>query len=125
MEAHLPPSARFGKLSMTRCFSMKTYCVYILASRKNGTLYMGVTGDLIKRVYEHKQKFVKGFTADYNVHQLVYYEQTESVESAILREKQLKNWHRQWKINLINQHNPMWDDLYSSICGMDAETSSA
>ncbi len=96
---------------------MKNYYVYILASQKNGTLYIGVTNDLIRRVYEHKQKLVSGFTAEYDVGKLVYYEQTESVEAAIMREKQLKNWHRQWKINLINQHNPSWDDLYDDICG--------
>ena len=75
------------------------------------SLYIGVTSDLIKRVWEHKNKVVKGFTEKYNVDRLVYYELTESIESAILREKQLKRWHRQWKLNLIKEHNPEFKDL--------------
>lgn len=91
------------------------YYVYILASQRNGTLYIGVTNDLVRRVYEHKQKFVEGFTKEYNVHMLVYYEMTESVESAINREKQLKKWNREWKLRLIEKQNPDWKDLYSTI----------
>ncbi len=90
---------------------MKNYFVYILTNKTNKILYIGVTNDLLKRVNEHKNKPVKGFTKKYNVDKLVYYEQTNSVESAIKREKQLKNWHRQWKINLINNFNPTWKDL--------------
>ena len=75
------------------------------------SLYIGVTSDLIKRVWEHKNKVVKGFTEKYNVDRLVYYELTESIESAILREKQLKRWHRQWKLNLIKEHNAEFKDL--------------
>ena len=91
------------------------YYVYILASRKNGTLYIGVTNDLLKRVYEHKQKLVEGFTREYNVHMLVYFEQTNDVESAITKEKQMKKWERQWKIDLIEEKNPEWKDLYFDI----------
>ncbi len=94
---------------------MKTYFVYIMASQKNGTIYIGVTGNLIKRVYEHKNNAIKGFTSKYKIHKLVYYEQTNDIKSAIAREKKLKNWHRQWKINLINEHNPSWKDLYDEL----------
>lgn len=94
---------------------MKSYFVYILASKRNGTLYIGVTNNLIKRVWEHKNNLVDGFTKQYSVHKLVYFEETSDVESAILREKKLKNWHRDWKINLINSINPNWKDLYQDI----------
>jgi putative endonuclease len=96
-------------------FSMKQYYVYILASRKNGTLYIGVTSDLAKRIYEHKEKLIDGFTKEYNVHVLVYYEQHNEIEEAILREKQMKKWNRQWKIRLIEENNPEWKDLYEEI----------
>ncbi|MGE5297603.1 MAG: GIY-YIG nuclease family protein [Acidobacteriaceae bacterium] len=88
------------------------YFVYILASKKNGVLYIGVTNNLTKRVYEHKQDFVKGFTKQYIVHDLVYFEETESIEAAIKREKQLKKWNRDWKVKLIEKENPNWEDLY-------------
>jgi putative endonuclease len=91
------------------------YYVYILANKKNGTLYVGVTSDLIRRVFEHKSGFVEGFTKKYQVHNLMYYEVTESVESAIAREKQLKKWHRDWKIRLIEKENSDWKDLYFEI----------
>ena len=94
---------------------MRQYYVYILASQRNRTLYIGVTNDLIKRVWQHKNKVADGFTKKYAVDKLVYYETTENIESAILREKQLKNWHRQWKINLIQSKNPEWRDLYQQI----------
>ncbi len=81
-------------------------CVYILASERNGTLYIGVTSDLIKRVWEHKSHLIIGFTQQYQVHQLVWYETSESMESAIVREKQLKEWKRQWKLKLIEKTNP-------------------
>ena len=90
----------------------KQYYVYILASKRKGTLYIGVTSDLIKRVYEHKNNLIEGFTQKYDVHNLVYYEVTESVESAINREKQLKKWNRAWKIKLIEKTDPKWKDLY-------------
>ncbi len=95
--------------------SMKTYYVYILASRKNGTLYIGVTNDLVRRVYEHKQDFVKGFTSRYGVYGLVYFEHTQSIDAALTREKELKKWRRQWKIDLIEKRNPEWADLYGGI----------
>lgn len=89
--------------------------IYILSNKRQGTLYIGVTSDLIKRIYEHKQKVVKGFSNTYNLDKLVYYEMHDTIELAILREKQLKNWHRQWKINLIEKNNSNWNDLYESI----------
>jgi putative endonuclease len=88
------------------------YYIYILASKKNGTLYVGVTSDLIKRIYEHKNDLVEGFTRKYSIHNLVYFETTESIESSIMREKQLKKWNRAWKMNLIEKSNPDWNDLY-------------
>ncbi|MFC1716450.1 GIY-YIG nuclease family protein [Candidatus Poribacteria bacterium] len=91
------------------------YYVYILASRRNGTLYVGVTNNLIKRVYEHKNDLVEGFTKKYGVHRLVYYEQSEDVKSAIEREKRLKAWKRQWKLRLIEEMNPEWNDLYDDL----------
>ena len=96
-------------------FQGKTYSVYILASHRNGTLYIGVTNNLIKRAWEHKNKLVKSFTEKYNVDKLVYFEQTEDVQSALRREKQLKNWHKDWKINLINSFNPAWKELADTL----------
>ncbi len=89
----------------------RQYYVYILSNLNNNVLYIGVTNNLIRRAYEHKNKLVEGFSKRYNLTKLVYYETTESIESAIEREKQLKNWHRDWKINLINKFNPEWNDL--------------
>ena len=88
------------------------YFVYILASRRNGTLYIGVTSDLIKRVYEHKSDLVDGFTKRYAVHDLVYFETVDDIDSAITREKQIKRWNRVWKVRLIEKLNPHWRDLY-------------
>lgn len=93
----------------------KQPCVYILASQRNGTLYVGVTSNLLKRVWEHKHDLVPGFTQRYQIHHLVYLEQAADMLSAIIREKQLKRWKRQWKINLIEQTNPAWDDLYTTL----------
>lgn len=93
----------------------KIYAVYILSNYTNSTLYIGVTSNLAKRIWEHKNHVVCGFTDKYNVNKLVYYEITESIETAIKREKQLKNWHRDWKINLIKQKNPNFDDLSKEI----------
>ncbi|RXZ64403.1 GIY-YIG nuclease family protein [Pelagerythrobacter rhizovicinus] len=86
-------------------------CVYILASGRHGTLYIGVTSDLMQRLYQHRAGMTGGFTARYKVHRLVRYEMFGDMEGAILREKQLKRWHRQWKINLIESENPHWADL--------------
>ena len=94
------------------CKSDNQYYVYILASKRNGTLYIGVTSNLIKRIYEHKNNLIDGFTKKYNIHNLVYYEIIEDVNSAIAREKQLKIWKRNWKIELIEKNNPGWKDLY-------------
>lgn len=93
----------------------KNYYVYILASKRNGTLYVGFTNNLIKRMYEHKNSVVDGFTQKYQVYTLVYFETTNSVESAIAREKQLKRWNRSWKIALIEKINPTWEDLYEKL----------
>jgi putative endonuclease len=93
----------------------KQPAVYILTSRKNGTLYVGVTSDLIKRIWEHKNNLADGFTKLYGIHQLVWYEMHETMESAITREKKLKNWKRAWKLELIEQSNPDWKDLYETI----------
>jgi len=89
------------------------YYVYILASKKEGVLYIGVTNDLIRRVYEHKHHLHKGFTDKYFVGRLVYFEETPDVKSALLREKQMKKWNRKWKENRINESNPEWKDLSS------------
>ena len=91
------------------------YYVYLLASGRNGTLYIGVTNDLKRRVYEHKQKIIKGFTEKYNVNNLVWYEQTEDVNSAIQKEKEIKKWNRNWKIELIEKDNYEWKDLYDEL----------
>ena len=89
----------------------KQYYVYILTNKSNKVLYIGVTNSLERRVFEHKNKLVEGFSKKYNLKKLVYYEATDDVRSAIRREKQLKNWHRDWKINLIKEFNPGWTDL--------------
>ena len=94
---------------------MKLPCVYILASKRNGTLYTGVTSDLIKRVWQHKEKIVDGFTTQYSINLLVYFEMHDLMYSAIIREKQVKAWKRAWKIRLIEDKNPFWVDLYKSI----------
>jgi len=89
--------------------------VYILASERNGTLYIGVTTNLPKRIYEHRTNVFDGFTAKYNVKMLVYYEAHDSIEGAIWREKMLKKWRRSWKLQLIEDNNPQWRDLYDDI----------
>jgi putative endonuclease len=94
---------------------MEQYYVYILASKRNGTLYIGVTNNLAKRVYEHKSNLVEGFTQKYKVHNLVYYEVYRNIQDAILREKRMKKWKRQWKVELIEKDNPQWDDLFERI----------
>lgn len=86
-----------------------------MASRAYGTLYIGVTSDLIKRVYQHKNDLTDGFTKKYSVHQLVYYEVLDDMRNAIAREKQLKKWKREWKIDLIQENNPKWNDLFDAI----------
>ena len=91
------------------------YFVYILASGLGGTLYIGVTNDLVRRVYEHKTKAAEGFTEKYGVDRLVYYEAFGDIEIAIAREKRLKKWNRAWKVRLIEETNPNWDDLYPNI----------
>jgi putative endonuclease len=100
-----------GRASMNH----KMYYVYILASNKHGVLYTGVTNNLLRRVFEHRTDAVNGFTKRYHVHKLVYYEATTDVHAAIAREKRLKKWRRQWKIELIENMNPKWDDLYEQL----------
>ena len=93
----------------------KQPAVYILASKRNGTFYVGVTLDLVKRIWEHKNNMVEGFTKNYIVHWLVWYELHASMESAIMREKRLKDWKRAWKLRLVESKNPVWVDLYETI----------
>ncbi len=93
----------------------KSFFVYILASKRNGTLYVGVTSDLVRRVHEHKEDVVKGFTRDYGVHRLVHFEEYSDPGAAIQREKNIKHWVRRWKIDLIESANPTWRDLHDEI----------
>jgi putative endonuclease len=97
----------------------KQPAVYILASQRNGTLYIGVTSNLVKRVWEHRNDVVDGFSRKYGVHLLAYYEQHVLMEEAITREKQIKKWNRAWKIRLIEERNPQWRDLWGEITGAD------
>ncbi|MHC4536908.1 MAG: GIY-YIG nuclease family protein [Planctomycetota bacterium] len=94
---------------------MRQYFVYIIASKKNGTLYIGVTNNLLKRIYEHKKELVEGFTQKYGVHKLVYYEIFKNIQDAITREKNMKKWKRKWKMELIEKCNPNWEDLYCTL----------
>lgn len=89
--------------------------VYILANKRNGTTYIGVTSDLVRRIYEHKNDLVEGFAQKYAVHDLVYYERHDRIEDAIVREKQMKAWKREWKLRIIENFNPDWNDLYGDI----------
>src|SRR5579859_1638238 len=100
--------------SPNHAFRMNYY-VYLLASRKHGTLYIGVTSDLVRRVYEHKTKAIPGFTSRYGVDRLVWFECHEDPTAAIEREKEIKKWRREWKIRLIEESNPEWIDLYEGI----------
>jgi putative endonuclease len=93
----------------------KQPAIYILASKRNGTLYTGVTSNLIKRIWQHKNDLIEGFTKQHQVHSLVYYELHDRMEAAIQREKQLKKWNRAWKIQLIEEKNPQWKDLWKEI----------
>jgi putative endonuclease len=93
----------------------RQYYVYVLTNRTNRVLYIGVTNNLERRIFEHKNKLVEGFTKKYNLNKLVYYEATNDIDGALEREKQLKNWHRDWKINLINSSNPNWKDLSDNL----------
>jgi len=93
----------------------RLYCVYILASKKGGTLYIGVTNNLVRRTYQHQTNAADGFTKRYGVHRLVYFEAHTNIEAAIRREKRLKSWNRAWKIRLFEESNPNWNDLYPTI----------
>jgi putative endonuclease len=104
---------------MTECkerIKAMSYYVYILASRKDGAIYIGVTNDIVRRIYEHRIKAVPGFTSKYNITQLVWFETYDDPISAITREKELKKWKRSWKVQLIEAANPQWSNLYESIC---------
>jgi putative endonuclease len=94
---------------------IKSAYVYILTNRRYGTLYVGVISDLVKRIWQHQKGFVEGFTRQHELHLLVWYEQHDSMIEAIVREKRIKRWHRDWKVNLIQSTNPAWDDLYERI----------
>lgn len=96
---------------------LRFYYVYILASKRNGTLYIGVTNNLWRRVYEHKHDLIEGFTKRYAVHRLVYFDETDDIGAAIWREKCMKKWNRKWKIRIIEERNPNWRDLYPDILG--------
>lgn len=100
---------------MTNFELVKQPCVYMLASKRNGTLYIGVTSDLVRRVWQHKDGAVDGFTKQYGIKMLVWFEQHGTMETAILREKQIKEWKRKWKLELIEQENPNWTDLWEEI----------
>lgn len=100
-----------------RASALVNYYVYILANRRNGALYVGVTNDLIRRVYEHREGLADGFSKRHGIKQLMWFDCTGDVLAAIAREKQLKNWKRAWKIELIERGNPHWRDLYESILG--------
>ena len=93
----------------------KAYYLYMMTNKKNGTLYIGISGDLVKRCYEHKNELADGFTKKYRLHHLVYYEVHNDPAEAILREKQMKKWNRSWKIELIEKQNPEWKDLYGEL----------
>ena len=94
---------------------MKSYYVYIVASKRNGVLYVGVTSNLQKRIYEHKNNLAEGFTKKYYVHHLVHFEETTDVHVALEREKHIKAWKREWKVRLIERQNPLWKDLYDGL----------
>ena len=100
---------------ITKYVGQMSYYVYLLASKKNGTLYIGVTNNLLNRVWQHKNDVHEEFTNKYGVHLLVWYEETSDIHAAIKREKQLKKWRREWKIDLIEQENPGWEDLYETL----------
>ncbi len=93
----------------------KQYYVYIICNKRNGTLYTGITSNLIKRIWQHKNGLVEGFSKRYSIKLLVYFEAHNDVEEAIFREKRIKKWNRKWKLNLIEKNNPNWDDLYQSL----------
>ena len=111
--------------NLIKTVAMKQYYVYILANKRNGTLYVGVTNNLIRRIYEHKNNLIKGFTKKYRVHTLVYFEQYDDVEIALQREKQLKWWKRRWKLELIERDNPRWEDLYQELLDSGCQRSLA
>jgi putative endonuclease len=114
-----PPNARldpqFSDRKVCCMASDADYFVYILASKIGGTIYVGVTNDLIRRIFDHKSNVVDGFTKKYSIHHLVYFEQFDDIENAIKREKRIKKWNRNWKIRLIEESNPNWTDLYPNL----------
>ncbi len=105
----------FPRRRESRIMNDKQYYVYIICNKRNGTLYTGITSDLIKRVWQHKKGLVEGFSKRYGLKTLIYFEAYQDVEEAILREKRIKKWNRKWKINLIEKANPNWNDLYQSL----------
>jgi putative endonuclease len=115
VEARLSPCTSFPRKRESSDTMAKQAAVYILASKRNGTLYIGVTSNLQKRAGEHRSDFIDGFTKKYSVHRLVYCELHEDMVSAITREKQMKKWNRAWKVELIEKQNPDWNDLWEDI----------
>ena len=113
----IPAEAGIQRFRLNPAMDSKQPAVYILASARNGTLYIGVTSDLVKRIWQYRSKAVPGFTERHGVHMLVYFEMHASMESAIVREKQLKKWERLWKLRLIEEQNPGWRDLWVDIIG--------
>ncbi len=110
------PRKRESRNRLSKCGALvKAPALYILTSQRNGTLYTGVTSDLVKRIWEHKNDRVPGFTKQHQIHQLVYFEQHSTMDNAIAREKQIKKWRRQWKLQLIEEQNPEWNDLYEAL----------
>jgi putative endonuclease len=112
------PGSRYARpgTTMVRAIGVMSYYVYILASRKDGAIYIGVTSDIVRRIYDHRTKAVPSFTSKYNITRLVWFEIYDDPISAISREKELKKWKRSWKVELIEAQNPEWNDLYESIC---------
>lgn len=106
-----------GNLQYNLCVHEHLYFVYIVASRRNGTLYVGITNDVLRRTWEHKSDLIEGFTRKYGVHILVWYETHNDINEAIIREKKLKHWKRAWKIELIEKQNSGWNDLYDRLIG--------
>jgi putative endonuclease len=102
-------------LKKTKDYKMKTYYVYMMANNYNNVLYIGITNDLVRRVYEHKNDIIKGFTNKYKCHKLVWFTSTHDINAAILTEKRMKKWNKQYKVNLINKNNPDWEDLYDEL----------
>jgi len=111
----IPVKTGIQNISIWKWNKVKTYYVYILANKRNGTLYIGVTNNLKGRIYQHKAGLYEGFTKKYSINKLVYFEMFGSIDYAITREKRLKKWNRKWKIELVEEKNPNWEDLFETL----------